>query len=218
MKIEHNDHYHIIKNLKHPFLDPDLKIFNLLKNYSDICYFDFDFTLMLSITNSKFDRGRKYERYYSIPNDISDLYVKKTYTDIIGNRNINGTDNEDMLLGVEIKIEWYKNDNTLDDHFKTTKSWFTRGQAGEYLIKRRRRNIDNLKGMADKTPAKQYLVVLFNHYKNEVDEYIEVGNDNFKNAIINETDTSINNILNITFPSVLINKEASIKEIILSQV
>jgi len=208
----------VVKNIKNPFLNLDTKISDLLINYSDICYMDFDFTLVLSKVETKFNKGRKYERYYSAPNDNTDLYVKKSYEDIIGTRNINGVDCPNMLLGVKIKIEWYNKDNTLDVNIKEVNSLFNRAQAGEYLVKRRSRNTDNLKGMAEGTAAENYVAAIFMKYSNEIQEYIEAGTDAFKLAMENETDQSMLDILAISLPSTLLGRAATIKEIIIDQI
>jgi hypothetical protein len=131
------------------------------------------------------------------------------------NRDINGTTISNSLLGVKVKIEWYKKDNSLDSNIKIIKSWFTREQAGEYLVKRRSRNINNLKGLAKNTTADSYIITIFDHYKEELNEYIETGADTFKNAIINETDQNIISILNIELLSSQLGVISTIKNILI---
>jgi hypothetical protein len=208
----------IIKNIKSPFLDLDTKISDLLINYPDIYYMDFDFTLILSKVETKFDKGRKYERYYASPTDSTDLYVKKSYEDITGTRKINNVDCPNMLLGVKITVEWYNKDNTLNTNVKEINSFFNRAQAGEYLVKRRSRNTDNLKGMAEGTPAESYVTTIFTKYVKEIQEYVETGADSFKIALENETDQTMLDILNISLPNAVLNRVATIREIIINQI
>jgi len=207
----------IIPTIRYPGLNTDLKISDLLKSKPDMDYKDFDFTLILAAVNSNYEKGRKFERYYSKALDNDDLYVKKTYSDIIGDRIINGITVSDMLLGIEIKIEWYKYNDTLDSDNKIIQSWFTREQAGEYLMKRRRRNINNLRGLVDKTPAEPYVIALFDFYKGLVEDYIEMATDDLKNVMLNETNPDILNILNLSFYSTLLDREETLGNIIISQ-
>lgn len=191
---------YVIKNIKYPNIDPELRISRYIKGLTNAHFSDFDFTLILNIIETKYEFGRKCTRYYEHKDQPGTLCVKKTYTDIIGERNINGTIVDNLLLGIEIEFFWYKNDGKISDKTKTIQVMFNREEAGEYLSKRRTRNINTLKGVAIGTRAEQYIDQLVQHYKESMSLYIETGSSDFLDSVTNETDPTIITILDTEIP------------------
>ena len=55
-----------------------LKIKRFLLTTPEVEIKNVDFTLFLTISNTMYNKGRKYERYYADPEDSTDILVKKT--------------------------------------------------------------------------------------------------------------------------------------------
>ena len=173
-----------------------MKLSKYIKNISyDIK--SIDFSMLGFRKKSKWVKGRKTESEYVDP-ETDELIVKKTFTDVIEN---------DEMVGIDILFEWMDDQNNVADS-KTQRVYMDMLETGELLRKRRQRAIDRLivsakmydKALADANISQpqtleQTVGIIFDHYRTEMDKFIETGSDEWKNAMNSETDPQISGIL-----------------------
>lgn len=158
----------------------DLRIYPYIEEYSyepNVSHVDFT-TLGLTKDIPTFSRGVKTLATYS--NQVPEVVVTKEF--------------EDIPSGLRITIKWLKSDGTvgLEKIFDKPLSLV---EKGDMLRKRRQRVISYLQFFAVGTPYESYIAALFNHYKNQVDAYIQTGSRTFHDDMDTETDPTILAIL-----------------------
>ncbi len=95
-------------------------------------------------------------------------------------------------------MNWYNEDESIA-FSKTTVNPFSAKDAAKKLKDIRETQIlylQNPEAEYVNPTVKEYIDILFNHYKSEVSDYILSGNNTFLNAINNETNEQILQILN----------------------
>lgn len=168
---------------------------------------DIDFTLLGFKKNSIYSKGRRVVSEYI--GDDDEIVVKKSFTDLL--------DTNGIFEGIDILFEWYgENDTVLDS--KTQKVYMDNFEASIYLQKRRERAIGYLTFSAQGTPIETYLKQIFDHYKNEIEEYKTIGSDTFRNAVENESNSTINQLLAIEVPRYDGNGTITVKNSILTAI
>ena len=75
-----------------------------------------------------------------------------------------------------------------------------KAEAKTELRKRRGRQVDFLLAGAESTPIEPVVDALIHYYSNQVELYITHGVDDWKNAILNESDVTILGYLSIEVP------------------
>lgn len=154
----------------------------------DIDVENFDFTLLseLKKESPRYDKGRKIESNYTHEDD---LIVKKTFNDVL---DIDGN-----LTGLEMRIDWYNENGSIG----ITKNQIIKNlniyEVETLLRTRRLRSIDFLVAGAKDTPIESHVNELFKRYKEEVDLYVYNNSDDFKNIVINESESPYKEYLEI---------------------
>ncbi len=159
-----------------------------------------------NLTNFKrFSRGYKvYSRYYNEPQTGTPIPIGNTWQDD-GFTNCPAVERlyslvweNDILAAEQVIMNWYNEDESIA-FSKTTVNPFSAKDAAKKLKDIRETQIlylQNPEAEYVNPTVKEYIDVLFGHYKSEVSDYILSGNDAFLNAINNETNEQILQILN----------------------
>lgn len=176
----------------------NLKIIKWIDD-SIIKHKDFDFTLVLLKDEPIYYKGEKKIQNYLDP-ETNEIVVKKYYNEIIGDRLIYGVVSPNRIIGLEIKIVWYSFDNLVSSEKNQIVKNFNREEEGERRLKKRQRQISNLKGMAMGTAAEPIVDDIYTYYDEQVRFYINQGTSIFYDALINETNQTILYYLNILIP------------------
>jgi len=184
----------------------NLLIYKYLIN-SDVYHRDFDFTTILYKDEAVVHLGQKILQEYFAEDGT--LVVIKEYIYTYGDRNIYGTISHNRLLSLSVKIHWLDYDGNIGDTKEVLVKRYNRQEEGETLLKIRRRQIAALKSLAYGTAAESVVDIIYAQYEKEVDAYINRNTDDFKNAIYNETDTTIISYLNIDIPQIFLNEDLS---------
>ena len=121
-----------------------------------------------------FTRGRKVSAEYC--NEADEVVVKKSFSDLSD--------------GVQILFEWFNEDGTVGLS-KTEDVHMNTQQHGEFLKRRRERQVAGLVEGAVGTPAEPLVTAIFNHYATETVAYKELGDTALQEAIEDETDPTI---------------------------
>lgn len=163
-----------------------------------------DFTILNGIVagNPIYEKGVKKEASYYLDRkqNIESLAAKKSFTDVY--------DKDGFLVALDMKIEWYdiygNAGLSKDQHIPLSTS-----ESASILTKRRKRQINYLQEAGVRLGVKQYIDMIFAHYSaylvgdktlNLLNNYIENGTNEFKEAILNESDTQIKQILEAELP------------------
>lgn len=200
----------IVITKKIPIKKPELLILktnSFLKNKTREEIESIDIDLLQGLhKESKYSKGYLYQKNYYLDNDKKVLCVKRTYELVYENN---------FLIGEKNEIFWYdeKGDVSLQKSFVVN---FSAKEAAFKKSQIRQIQIDYLQH-----PEKPYQIPaiisainkLFEHYKNVIIDYRLSGSNSFKEAIENETDSSILTILNTKLPD-----KKTVKESILYQI
>jgi len=156
-----------------------------------------------------YDRGRKTKaEYHCAIND--DMIVEKIFSDILENGK---------LSKLQIEFRWFCEDGTIGLTKTEIVEDYSKAKAKTVLRERRERSIDFLISEGEDTPVEPIMNALISHYENVKDDYIKYGNDSFANAILNETDPTMNGYLDIRVPFTSDNNfNVPIRESILYQI
>lgn len=154
---------------------------------------------------SAYDKGRKTESNYYFDEEKTILCVKKTFQDVY---------DQGVFTGIDVTHDWYKNDGTVG----MTKAEFkplSMYEASKLLRKRRERAVDSLSIDAIGTPAETLMPGILDWYKNEISEFIAMGNTALEDAINAEADQDMIDDLNTVMYN---DPQVTVKERILSQI
>ena len=166
----------------------------------------------ISKKEPEFSKGKKLKTDFVITG-TEDVCISQIYEDRF--------DENGNLVGTNMRIEWYddKNNAVL---FKNVYTPLSIQEASETITSRRKRQINYLQEAGKRMGVKQYIDMLFVYYSaqviggktvNLINSYIENGSKNFQNAINNESNIQILQILGAKLPD---NK--TVKESILYQI
>lgn len=177
-----------------------------------------DITLLENLYNLKrYARGYKiYSKYFDVEkfeDEITCPAVSIDYSLIY--------DESGILTGEKRVISWYNTDDQ-PVFTKTSIENYSAKDAAKILKDIRETRIlylQNPEGEFINEQVRAYITLLFNHYKQEVSDYILSGSKDFENAINTETDQNILSILNAQLPVNAVNPHlVTIKESILYQI
>lgn len=183
-----------------------------------------DVTMLLGLTNFKrFSRGYKvYSRYYDEPQTGTPIPIGNTWQDD-GFTNCPAVERlyslvweNNILVAEKVDMNWYNTDASLA-FSKTTVNPLSAKDAAKKLKDIRETQIlylQNPESQYVNPTVKQYIDILFNHYKSEVSDYILSGNDAFLNAINGETNEQILQILSATLADGKTVKESILYQIV----
>lgn len=158
-----------------------------------------DFTIIgLNKQPPVFDKGRKKEASFTSDSIGQDVVVKKTFID--------------KEYGIDVLFEWYKTDGTVGLS-KTQEVHMSKEQLGDFFRQRRQRQVSSLIEGAKGTPVESLVGAIFAHYSNEVEEYLQVGDNVLENAIEVETDPTI-----LGYLAVMLSETDSVKDRIIYQI
>ena len=173
-----------------------------------------DYTILNGIVCGEphYNKGVKIVSPYYIDEKQTLLAVEKRFEDIIENG---------FLVGLRMEIIWYNifNNPTLS---KKVYIPLSTSEASNILTGRRKRQINYLQEAGVRMGVKQYIDMLFDYYSayvvngrtlNLLNNYIENGSNDFVNAINNETNEVISQILNANLPTGITTKQAILNEI-----
>lgn len=167
---------------------PELRVTKWLESTEEEYVKRVDFTTFLKKESPVYDKGRKTESEYKDV-DTDELVVKKTFADTV--------DGEGKLDGIDITIEWYKDDNSVG-LTKVVHKPLNFAEAENLLHSRRIKAIGYLVAAGKGTPVEPFMNAIFEHYKEEVQTWYDLGDsDVIGDAIHNETDTTIISYLGI---------------------
>lgn len=169
-------------------LHTDIYISDHVPNVEETTISDFDFTLLAEKKSPQYIKGRKTEAEYLDPSDSTTVWVKKTFTDSL--------DVNDVLIGIDIQIDWYNSDDTI----AFTKNVFkplNLAEAEEIKRKRRIRAMQYLKANAAGTPVEPAVTAIYIHYEDDIASWYELGGDSLGDTVSGETDSTINGYLDI---------------------
>ena len=175
---------------------PKLKI----ERYNIDDVYNFDFSIILMKDEALIHKGKKIQQDYIDEN--GDIIVTKYYQDVIGDRLIFGEISSNRLIGLQIKIIWWTETNEIGLEKIVEVKKFSRQEEGERLKNYRNRQISNLKGLAIGTEAEAIVDIIYEHYDNEIYKYINHGTNEFLSALTYETDSTINQYLNMSIPNI----------------
>jgi len=161
---------------------------------------NFDFSLILMKDKTIIHKGKKIRQDYIDSNN--DIIVTKYYEDIIGDRVIFGKISKNRIIGLQIHIVWWNELNEIGLEKNVEVKKFSRQEEGERLKNYRNRQISNLKGLAIGTEAEAIVDIIYEHYDNEIYKYINHGTNEFLSALTYETDSTINQYLNMSIPNI----------------
>lgn len=194
-----------------------LKIFRTnpqLQKLSSLDIMATDFTILNGIVcgESTYEKGVKKTSPYFIDNEQKELSVLKTFEDIT---------EDGFLKAMNMKIQWF-------DEFNNpalSKDVFiplSTSEAAQILVGRRKRQINYLQEAGIRLGVKQHIDTLFSYYSaylvkgktlNLLNNYIENGSIEFKNAINAESNTQIKQILSAKLPNGNTVKQAILNQI-----
>ena len=166
----------------------------------------------ISKKEPEYSKGRKLRTDFVITG-TEDVCISQIYEDRF--------DENGDLVGTNMRIEWY-DDRGNPALFKNVYTPLSIQEASETITSRRKRQINYLQEAGKRMGVKQYIDMLFGYYSaqvisgktvNLINSYIENGNKDFQNALNNETNTQILQILGAKLPD---NK--TVKESILYQI
>lgn len=160
----------------------ELRVYEFIQEFTYepvIEHYDFT-TLPLTKESPIFEIGRKKEALYT--DESGNIVVKKLFKDI--------------TEGLEITIQWMKYDDTvgLEKVFIKPLSLL---EKGDLLRKRRQRSISYMQVYVKGTPVEPIVTLLLEHYRKEVDLYIQGATSHFQNALDSELDPTFIGYLNI---------------------
>lgn len=177
-----------------------------------------DITLLDGLHNLKrYARGYKiYSKYFTTPNFEDEITVPAVSIDYSLIYDQSGN-----LTGEKRIITWYDtNDKAV--FTKTSIESYSAKDAAKILKDIRETRIlylQNPEGEFINEQVRAYITLLFNHYKQQVSDYILSGSKDFENAINNETDQTILAILNAQLPVNAVNPQlVTIKQSIMYQI
>lgn len=152
-----------------------------------------DVTMLAGLHNFKrYSRGYKiYSRWFVEENfvDTETVPAVERIYSLIWNNGI--------LKGELCIMNWYNNDNSLA-FSKETSEYYSAKDAAKILKDIRETRILYLQNPEPEfisPEVKQYIDLLFEHYKSTVSDYILNGGKSFEDAIVNESDATILQIL-----------------------
>lgn len=166
----------------------------------------------ISKKEPEYSKGRKLRTDFVITG-TEDVCISQIYEDRF--------DENGNLVGTNMRIEWY-DDRGNPALFKNVYTPLSIQEVSETITSRRKRQINYLQEAGKRMGVKQYIDMLFGYYSaqvisgktvNLINSYIENGNKDFQNALNNETNTQILQILGAKLPD---NK--TVKESILYQI
>lgn len=140
-----------------------------------------------------YDRGRKIKAEYKCV-EKDELIVMKAFDDVRDESN-------GRLTGLQVKFDWYCEDNTIGATKTEIVKKFNKAQAETEERKRRERAIDFLISEARYTANAPYVQQLMTHYAEQVQAFkVSAEAQAFHNAMENETDATIQAILAARVP------------------
>lgn len=149
-----------------------MKIFKYYINNPDVDITMQDYSLISFEKTVTYERGgRKSKIEYK---DEEGVNVVKTCTDIL---------EEGVIVGVQHTHEWLDYDDTVLLS-KNTLARIDSTSRGEILRKRRQRTIDHLNQLASGSPLEPVVDNIFDTFRNEVNKYIQIGSNDFLNAVM----------------------------------
>lgn len=183
-----------------------LKIFELNQHLATLTPLEVmatDITILNGIVKGEpvYKKGKKISAGYFLDKKQTRLAIEKTFSDEL--------DENGFLIGSNILITWFD----VYGNPLLTKSVFVPfsiAESAEMITKRRKRVINYLQEAGMRLGVKQYIDFLFNYYsgyqksgviKNLVNSFIENGSDELQQAVINEDNPEILQILNHTLPN-----------------
>jgi hypothetical protein len=176
---------------------PKLKI----ERYNIDDVYNFDFSIILAKDEAIIHKGKKIQQDYVDKN--GDVIVSKYYQDVIGDRIIFGEISSNRLIGLQIKIIWWTENNEIGLEKIVEVKKFSRQEEGERLKNYRARQIDNLKGLAMGTDAEPVVDAIYEYYDSDIYKYINHGTGEFLSSLTYETDPTINYYLGIEIPKII---------------
>lgn len=179
---------------------------------------DVDFTLIGLFKGSPvYDKGEKKEHTYYADIDETIPAVKRTFVDWYADEDDGQGGTVSVWQGVDRTFEWFDDQGAVS-LTKTEKQSYDHRMKGAQKKKRRQRQIDNLEGGAEGTPIEPMVTAIFEHYKEDVDKYINSPNyTGLADAINNETDPTISGYLAIVVGAPG-NPTATVKDAILYEI
>lgn len=195
-----------------------LKIFEQNQHLKDFTPFEImaaDITILNGIVKGEptYEKGRKAQMGYFLDKQQTQLAIQKTFSDEV--------DENGFLIGLNVLMKWFdKYENPV-----LTKSIyipFSMSESAEIKTKRRKRIINYLQEAGARLGVKQYIDLLFNHYsnfqesggtKNLINSFVENGSIELQQAVMNETDQEVLQILNHTLPDKVTVKDSLLYQI-----
>lgn len=149
-----------------------------------------DFTLYSELTkeSAAYVKGRKVSAAYTRNGEV---YVMKRYEDILENG---------VLAKLKMYIDFYNYDGNVAYTKEQIVKKYNTTEAEEETEKRRRRQVRYTKAKAKQNPAfAPYIDILFDSYAAVIEKFAWSGATDFKDAMINETDATLRQILDTPF-------------------
>lgn len=195
-----------------------LKIFEQNQHLKDLTPFELmakDITILNGIVKGEpiYEKGRKNSTGYFLDREQTNLAIQKIFSDEL--------DENGFLKGLNIIIKWfdiYGNPVLVKPVYVS----LSLSESAEMIIKRRKRIIDYLKESGVRLGVKQHIDSLFSHYtnyqqsgvtKNLLNSFIENGSDELKQAVTNENNQEIADILNHVLPNGTTIKDSLLHQI-----
>lgn len=167
-----------------------LRIFRVLPMNEDPLIADFSI-LGFRKEAPYYDRGRKVSsRYMCVEED--EVIVEKIFKDIY--------DEDGYLKELEIKFNWYDENNQVALTKTEIAKRYHRSQAKTEMRRRRFRAMDFLEAEAEGTPLEPIMLAIKNFFYQEQLNWKNDGTTEFRDAILNVTDPTISAYLNILVP------------------
>ena len=174
-----------------------------------------DITILNGIIkgNPVYIKGRKTLSPYYLDEAQTEIAIDKTFEDVFNE--------EGFLVAIRMLIRWYD----VMGNIALTKPVYiplSINEAASIVKERRQRQITYLQEAGVRMGVKTYIYMLFNYYSNILNgnvtidlikRYVDNGSKEFEEAIKNETNSNINQILNATLPDGETVKTSILKQI-----
>lgn len=156
---------HIINSLGEEVEAKKLRVHRVLNDSLDPLTSDFTILGFRKESPSYF-RGRKTKAIYKCTT-TEDIIVEKIFNDII--------DSEGLLSGIEVKFNWYYEDNSIGLEKTEVVKRYNKYEAETEERKRRYRQFDYLRASVKHTPYESYIAALIGYFQSDIDAYKNDG-------------------------------------------